>query len=706
LEQHSCLITRKAISKFRLATPEDFEAIKKEVEDVLAVELTKCGLQAERVKQDADSQLEQARQRVEGIREARRQEEERRLEEERLRKEKEERTAKLLAELEELVSKAERGVERMKELGAPAVEGKDLEPADSKTFCEVGKDTKAACKASVDFIVEHRSSIEQGLLAVPPPPAPPSTPGMPAPPTESRRDTKEELLKLQSRVHNSLKAIVSTTTTVQAVHSKAVKKDRALKLYEKRSATFDKYDRDKDGELNKKELTMYAKGEFGFGLTEAVAPKILAKLADGHAGVPKSKFQRLRVAVGIAREEEASRVRRKKAEERAKFIAEKKTALLADISKVTDFLGELEPEVGEVETTARPLLVEDLSLVEKVAETLEAAEVQVKAARGQVEKARAQIKELAVDAEKELVPFINDESRKLGSKADFCELRLSQVEGIVEKGKAYLAGVEKMELETLAVDVVKALKENLASAKLSIEDSFAKADADKDGTLCQADFVSYVAGLEGKSFETEKLEKLFYHLAGEDKDEITSEVFLRLLVTYYRVAKETLITTQMAIREGKTLRRLDVDEVFAVYEGPIKDASLGILRVRGRALKDGSQGWATEVGNTGGVFLQAGEDRGLYEVLRPQPLTEAIEPESNTLRLLKEGDKVEVLEWDKEHDGSGAMRMRVKVVEQDGTSGWVTRMLQDETLLLKLVWRPLKKVVPPPVPPPAPPVAA
>jgi len=686
LEQHSCLVARKAIQKVRNATPEDFDALKLEVNGTLALELPKCGLQADRIRMDYEQQLEQARQRVEGVREARRKEEERRQEEERLRKEQEETTAKNFAELQELVGKVETGVERLKQLGAPAEEGKDLEPDDSKVFWEVVTESKVACKACTDFVVTNRSTMEKGLLAAPAPPEL-GNDGKPAP-----VDAREELLKLQARVLSCLKTILTNSMTVQAIHAKAVKKMKAMRVFEKRALLFDKYDKDKDGLLNRKEISSYAKGEFGFGLPQGVLPRILAVLGDARGGVPKDRFHRLRVVVGIAREEEASRERQREAEERAKILQEKKAALQADVSKVTDSLTELEPEVAKAEEKVQPLVVDDLSVVEKVAEALEEADAQLQAARDEAAAVRRQIEALGGDSDEALAPFVQAETKQLGDKATAMESRLQQVEDIVLRGRGHLAKVEKMELESLSVEVVKALKDHISTKKLSVEDCFSAADKDQDGVVGKADFVACISGLEqGRDHEAEKLERLFGHLAGEDRVSIDREAFLRLLLTHYRVAKETLITTEMAIKEGKTLRRLDVDEVFAVHEGPVKDETLGILRVRGRALKDGCQGWATEVGNTGGVFLEAGEDRGAYGVLRPQPLTAGFEPEGGeTLRELQEGDKLEVLEWDKEHEASGVVRMRVKVVEEGGLSGWVTKMLSDETPLLKLLWRPLK----------------
>jgi len=316
-------------------------------------------------------------------------------------------------------------------------------------------------------------------------------------------------------------------------------------------------------------------------------------------------------------------------------------------------------------------------------------------ARSEAATVRRQISELSTDTDEDLVPFIESETKKLRSSVEALEFRMTQVEDAVSRGRAHLARVEKMELERLSVEVIKALKDHVCKHKISVEDCFVCADKDKNGSVGKADLVAYLAELESCDVEAEKIERLFAHIAGDGQSEISREAFLRLLLAHYRVVKETLITTEMAIKEGKTLRRLDVDEVFAVHEGPVKDETLGILRVRGRALKDGCQGWATEIGNTGGIFLEAGRDRGLYSALRPTPLTAEFDPDSEVVRELQEGDKLDVLEWDKEHEPSQVVRMRVKVVhEEDGPSGWVTKMLADETPILKLVWHSLKPPVP------------
>lgn len=68
---------------------------------------------------------------------------------------------------------------------------------------------------------------------------------------------------------------------------------------------------------------------------------------------------------------------------------------------------------------------------------------------------------------------------------------------------------------------------------------------------------------------------------------------------YFRVTRPIYITDTLSIEESKQLRRMDKNEFFEVEEGPKRETSVGVDRVRGRALKDGSAGWVTMSANTG-----------------------------------------------------------------------------------------------------------
>merc|ERR1712232_566442 len=151
LEQHAALVARKAIQKVRGATPENFDEFKQEVDDTLAQELPRCGTQADRIREEAEKQVEQTRLRIEGIKEQRRREEERKAEEEKLQKEQEETAKSLLNQITALVDTAEKDSNRLKEAALPFSGETELGAAEAtsagKAVSEIGAEVKASCKA-------------------------------------------------------------------------------------------------------------------------------------------------------------------------------------------------------------------------------------------------------------------------------------------------------------------------------------------------------------------------------------------------------------------------------------------------------------------------------------------------------------------------------------------------------------------------------
>jgi len=103
------------------------------------------------------------------------------------------------------------------------------------------------------------------------------------------------------------------------------------------------------------------------------------------------------------------------------------------------------------------------------------------------------------------------------------------------------------------------------------------------------------------------------------KDDITGwitlsgsqgSVFLEEGGATYKVVKETILTDAFELDGGNstrklkdTTRKLQVGETVEVKEFPKKEKT-GLMRMKCKATKDGSQGWVTTVGNSGVVFLQ------------------------------------------------------------------------------------------------------
>lgn len=242
-----------------------------------------------------------------------------------------------------------------------------------------------------------------------------------------------------------------------------------------------------------------------------------------------------------------------------------------------------------------------------------------------------------------------------------------------ERGRAFLELQEAKELHLAKVEVAKLLR----SKKLGAEELFKEADKDGDGLVNLSDFTTFMEGCEGCKLSGEQIEKVFNFF--EPGSGFSKDTLFLASRSYYLVAAETVITDKEGLEEGQTVRRLELKELVEVLEGPVEEASAKIQRVRCRAIFDGVEGWATITGNNGTEYLTVSD--GNMEVLREVPLTEALE-ESNALRQLPVGQKLEVLEWDKKTPNED-VRLKVKV-KGSSDIGWTTRATADGTQFLKI----------------------
>ena len=199
--------------------------------------------------------------------------------------------------LQAYLGKAEQDTAALKTTAAPVLESKIMSEEDArsagKAVSEVSVAAKASCKACSDFIVERRMNID----SVKPPLLAP---------------LQEEQLKIQERIQECYKIVVSSTISAKVMIDKAVKKTAATKTLEKRTSAFEKYNGKREV-MTIDEILAYAKGEYAFAFSKEAAAVVAKKYGDGKS-VPRVHFQRIKVAVGIAREEEASKARKKEAE--------------------------------------------------------------------------------------------------------------------------------------------------------------------------------------------------------------------------------------------------------------------------------------------------------------------------------------------------------------------------------------------------------
>jgi len=119
------------------------------------------------------------------------------------------------------------------------------------------------------------------------------------------------------------------------------------------------------------------------------------------------------------------------------------------------------------------------------------------------------------------------------------------------------------------------------------------------------------------------------------------------------------------------LRKLDVDEYIELLEGPKTDEGVGVVRLRGRALADGTSGWITERGSQGTCFLQEAPKPRLV-VTQEVAMQEDFSGEVPcSTRALKPGEVIDVTEGPREEPAAVVVRARGKM-RKDGAVGWFT----------------------------------
>jgi len=192
-----------------------------------------------------------------------------------------------------------------------------------------------------------------------------------------------------------------------------------------------------------------------------------------------------------------------------------------------------------------------------------------------------------------------------------------------------------------------------------------------DGAACVPEeaFVQRVQALPDCDLSPEQALLVCRHV---ELGGISRRSFLRITQQHLICVKKIGITDLFDISKGKTARLIDVDEVVEVLEGPTRDDSLGITRVRAKALNDGVTGWVTLKGKSGTVFLKDTVKPFLYCVAKvPLEEEELHRDGSAAVRTLKPDEVLEVLEGPREAKIGASLRCRGKAC-RDGAEGWFT----------------------------------
>jgi len=177
---------------------------------------------------------------------------------------------------------------------------------------------------------------------------------------------------------------------------------------------------------------------------------------------------------------------------------------------------------------------------------------------------------------------------------------------------------------------------------------------------------------DAAALTSEELKRVFTFYDETKEGAISKDTFINLLRQFKKVVKDTVLTAGLSIKESETLRRLETGEVVECISSPEKEEAVDVMRIQVKVLKDDLEGWVTLSGNDGSFFLQDGGN--LFKVVKETIVTPEFELDAGVgqaTKKLKQGEIVEVREWQRKEEKSGLMRMKCKA-RSSGIIGWVT----------------------------------
>jgi len=315
----------------------------------------------------------------------------------------------------------------------------------------------------------------------------------------------------------------------------------------------------------------------------------------------------------------------------------------------------------------------------------------VKRVKEGIASAKEMLAGLGEGVEEDLESYVTIESDNLSKKLSTLDSRVTAMTTKLSKYRDEARKKQMVELDAIKVVAMKMIRYHKGVKRLSNEALFEAIDENKDEKLDEDEFVKFFAAMDRKpatevkdedgqlimELSEKQVKRVFGHLDEMDEGFISKAVFERLIRHYMKVTKDTVITESLEIKGGKTMRRLEPPEVVEVLEGPVKEETNNVSRVRIRSIKDDTEGWVTISGNQGSVFLQEGGN--IFKVVKETIMTDSYDLADSKAdtsvktktRKLREGETLEVREWPSKQEESGLTRMmcRAKI---DGRIGWAT----------------------------------
>ncbi|CAK0853012.1 unnamed protein product [Prorocentrum cordatum] len=689
-EQNATLAVLRGLQRLSEVTPDNFQALQAEFEEVMRVELPLTGPQKETLTSEADRVFGFAQQFVEHVREQVRDAQEKAAALALRAKEQEAVAKKLLQEFQALVDAAESASEETRaavaSLGGAADD--EASPLGRQAVLWVARAAEAAgvralaaCTRCSEFYSRERGAILEAEAV--------------------REESGRALAALSPRVQAALRASSEALALARAGRER-VAKAVAPSLWAGRAAeVFRRHDGDGDGVLDRSEALALSEMEYDFKLPEESLDRIFRQLVPpGARGLPLAKLQQLKTAVGISRHQARGLARRlpederMKREEREAAEAEarasrRKEALAALAGGLSQRLAALEARVAPAEQAAAAAAAEGLSA--RAAE----ADGSLRAATSELAEIRSAASALVRDANR-LPGHPRDQLRgplqALLAQRGALDARLEKAASSLLLGRqaAMEPGCEGY--ESLRLEVAVKMQACVEAMGGKVTDLFQVISKGAGDSVTAADAGAFLRQNKCELAQ-EKVDTVFSRFStgclegdgtaapavGGAAVELGRSDFMSVVRVYHKVVKETLLTDGLPCPGSAPLRSVEVGEVLEVLRGPVVEPSTGSLRISGRSLKDGQVGWVTTSEPGGGTFLVPGG--GVLRVVRPCSLCGL--SGSRGSRALLEGERLQVLDWSRTSPApTGLTRVQARATG-DGAVGWTTIFAGDGTRLLE-----------------------
>lgn len=364
----------------------------------------------------------------------------------------------------------------------------------------------------------------------------------------------------------------------------------------------------------REQVLRYARDTCGSELTECELDRLFELLTPtGASELQVDRLSLLRSAIGAAQQRVRARQQRdakaKEAERLAVERAERAEALNAAKVHLEEQFNAIEDEIALALKALQVAEEDDKAL--KVSETskeLESVLHKSEAAFADVQKSveAMQVRITAfetADIDKALSVWRLAQAKNINVKVASLKARLQRISASIDACREKLSSRSQVEHEHLRGRVVGALRARQREQDLSAENLFTSI-VGSEGPLHEAKLASFLVEACKVEIEAASFSQLFVGATDGEESSIDLEGFLSLVGVRHEVKESTVLTEGVSVGERKVLRRLMPGEFFDVYEGPRLEEECRVLRVRGKALKDGMQGWVSVSSNKGTIFVQ------------------------------------------------------------------------------------------------------